>query len=76
LEEGIFGGTIRSNSVVTWKIVALTSFCSTAPAIGVEIMGVIEPMPFMSPVSEPTKRCQQVEGETLSNKQQHSNYST
>jgi len=67
LEEGIFGGTVTYNSVVTWKTVGLTSFCKTAPAIGVEIMGVIEPMAFMSPVSEPTKRCQQVEGGTLGN---------
>jgi len=76
MEEGIFGGTITSNSVVTWKSVALTSFCKTAPAIGVEIMGVTEPMAFMSPVSEPTKKYQQVEGGTLDNKQQHSNYCT
>jgi hypothetical protein len=76
LEEGIFGGTITSNFVVTWKTVAVTSFCKTAPAIGVEIMGVTEPMAFMSPVSEPTKRCQQIEGGTLDNKQQHSNYCT
>lgn len=48
---------------------ALTSFCKTVPAIGVEIMGVIEPMAFMSPVREPTKRCQNVEGGTLGNKQ-------
>jgi hypothetical protein len=54
--------------------VALTSFCKTAPAIGVEIMGVIEPMAFMSPVREPTKRCQNVEGGILSNKQQYRNY--
>ena len=68
LEERIFGGTTSSNSV-TWKTVALTSFCKTAPAIGVEIMGVTEPTAFISPVSEPTKRCQYVEGETLSKKQ-------
>ena len=76
MEEGIFGGRVRSNSVVTWKTVALTSFCKTVPAIGVEIMGVIEPMAFISPVREPTKRCQNVEGGTLSNKQQHRNYCT
>jgi hypothetical protein len=35
---------------------ALTSFCKIAPAIGVETMGVIDPMAFMSPVSEPKKR--------------------
>jgi hypothetical protein len=34
---------------------ALTSFCNTAPAIGVETMGLIDPMAFMSPVSEPKK---------------------
>jgi hypothetical protein len=33
----------------------LTSFCKTAPAIGVEIMGDTDPMAFMTPVSEPTK---------------------
>lgn len=51
-------GTITSNSVVTRRTLALTSFCKIAPAIGVEIMGVTEPMAFMSPVSEPTTRCQ------------------
>jgi len=68
LEEGIFGRTVKSNSVVTQKTVALTSICKTAPATGVEIMGVIEPTAFMSPVSEPRKRCQHAECGTLSNK--------
>jgi hypothetical protein len=38
-------------------ILVLTSFCNTAPAIGVEIMGVMDPMAFMTPVSEPTETC-------------------
>jgi hypothetical protein len=41
-----------------WTTLALTSFCKTAPAIGVEIMGVTDPMAFMTPVSEPTKAFQ------------------
>jgi hypothetical protein len=76
LEEGNFGRGFGSHSVVTWETVTLTSFCKTAPAIGVEIMGVIEPMAFMSPVSEPAKRCQHIEGGKLCKKQQHSNYCT
>jgi hypothetical protein len=37
---------------------ALTSFCKTAPAIGVETIGLIDPIAFMSPVSEPKNRIQ------------------
>lgn len=35
---------------------ALTSFCKTAPAIGVETIGLIDPMAFMSPVNEPKRK--------------------
>jgi hypothetical protein len=44
--------------------VALTSFSKIAPAIGMEIMGVIEPTAFISPVSEPAERCQHIEVES------------
>jgi hypothetical protein len=46
---------------------ALTSFCKTAPAIGVETTGLIDPMAFISPVSEPKTEFNKLQSAYLRN---------